>query len=117
VPVLAKTNALCSITISDTSVSPEGSCLWGFFVCPEVALRITRWDGLIDVEQAAELCGVKPVTIRAWAQRGYGPKSARQKLPVAKRENGRMLLSPVEVAKADHATKTLARRDVIRVAA
>ena len=41
------------------------------------ALRITRWDGLITVEQAAELCGVKPVTVRNWANRGYGPKDAR----------------------------------------
>jgi predicted site-specific integrase-resolvase len=80
----------------------------------EVALRITRFDGLIDVEQAAELCGVKPVTVRAWTQRGYGPKDARRKLPVVKRENGRVLLDPVEVAKADHATKGPARRAVIR---
>jgi uncharacterized protein YjcR len=80
-------------------------------------LRITRWDGLIDVEQAAELCGVKPVTIRAWAQRGYGPKDARRKLPVAKRENGLMLLDPVEVARADHATRGPARRTVFPVAA
>jgi hypothetical protein len=55
-------------------------------LCPEVTVRITRWDGLIDVEQAAELCGVKPVTVRAWTQRGYGPKDARGRLPVAKRE-------------------------------
>ena len=77
-------------------------------------MRITRWDGLIDVEQAAELCGVKPVTVRAWTQRGYGPKDARRKLPVAKREGRIILLDPVEVAKADHATKALARRVVIR---
>ena len=80
-------------------------------------MRITRWDGLIDVEQAAELCGVKPVTIRAWTQRGYGPKAARRKLPVAKREGRVILLDPVEVAKADHATKVAARREVIRMAA
>lgn len=80
-------------------------------------MRITRFDGLIDVEQAAELCGVKPVTIRAWAQRGYGPKDARRKLPVAKREGRTILLDPVEVAKADHATKGPARREVIRIAA
>lgn len=80
-------------------------------------MRITRWDGLIDVEQAAELCGVKPVTIRAWTQRGYGPKDSRCKLPVAKRENGQILLNPVEVAKADHATKERARRFVVREAA
>ena len=79
-------------------------------------MRITRWDGLITVEQAAELCGVKPVTVRNWANRGYGPKNARRKLPV-KRENGRLLVDPVELAKADHATKGPARRHVIRAAA
>ena len=79
-------------------------------------MRITRWDGLITVEQAAELCGVKPVTVRNWANRGYGPKNARRKLPV-KRENGRLLVDPVELAKADHATKGPARRHVVRAAA
>ena len=77
-------------------------------------MRITRWDGLIDVEQAAELCGVKPVTIRGWVSRGYGPKTARRHLLVAKREGRRILLDPVEVAKADHATRKAARRDTIR---
>ncbi len=77
-------------------------------------MRITRWDGLIDVEQAAELCGVQPVTIRAWTQRGYGPKGARRVLPVAKREGRLLLLDPIEVAKADHATRRAARRDTIR---
>lgn len=81
------------------------------------ALRITRWDGLITVEQAAELCGVKPVTIRNWANRGYGSREARRRLPVAKREDGLLLLDPVEVAKADHATKGPARRSVVRIAA
>lgn len=77
-------------------------------------MRITRWDGLIDIEQAAALCGVKPGTVRAWINRGYGPKDARRKLLVAKREGRRLLLDPVEVAKADHATKGPARRDMIR---
>ena len=98
-------------------MTSEALCFRGVFACPEVALRITRWDGLIDVDQAAELCGVKPVTIRAWTQRGYGPKDARLKLPVAKRENGLILLDPVEVAKADHVTSGPARRSVIRIAA
>ena len=80
-------------------------------------MRITRWDGLIDVEQAAELCGVKPVTIRAWISRGYGPKTARRMLPVAKREGRFIYLDVVEVAKADHATRKAARRDTMPVAA
>ena len=81
------------------------------------ALRITRWDGLITVKEAARLCGVEPVTVRNWANRGYGPKEARRRLPVAKREDGQLLLDPVEVAKADHATKGPARRQVVRAAA
>jgi hypothetical protein len=105
---------MCSVVADSIIVTPEPSRFRGVFACQEVTVRITRWDGLIDVEQAAELCGVKPVTIRAWTQRGYGPKTARRKLPVAKRENGLILLDPIEVAKADHATKERARREVIR---
>jgi hypothetical protein len=77
-------------------------------------VRITRGDGLITREQAAELCGVTPGTISQWIGRGYGPKDSHRRLPVAKRENGRILLDPVEVAKADHATARRARRIVIR---
>lgn len=80
-------------------------------------MRITRWDGLITRAMAAELCGVNPDTISQWISRGYGPKDARRKLPVAKREGRLILLDPVEVAKADHATKGPARRSVVRVAA
>ena len=80
-------------------------------------MRITRGDGLITRDMAAELCGVSPDTISQWISRGYGPKGNRRKLPVAKREGRNILLDPVEVAKADHATKVPARRYVIRLAA
>lgn len=80
-------------------------------------MRITRWDGLITRDMAAELCGVNPDTISQWISRGYGPKENRRKLPVAKREGRNILLDPVEVAKADHATSGPARRSVIRLAA
>jgi ribose 1,5-bisphosphokinase PhnN len=81
-------------------------------------LTITRDDGLITRDTAAELCGVDPVTISQWVSRGYvvvvnGVKSRRH-LPVAKREGRTLLLDPVEVAKADHATKYRARRAVPR---
>ena len=79
-------------------------------------MRITREDGMLTIEQAALLCGVKPVTVRNWANRGYGPKESRRRLPV-KREDGRLLVDPIELAKADHATKGPARRYVIRDAA
>ena len=77
-------------------------------------MHITREDGLISVAQAAELCGVEAVTVRAWTQRGYGPKGARRKLPVAKREGGLVLLDLVEVAKAERATRKRGRRSVPR---
>ena len=79
-------------------------------------MRITREDGMLTIEQAALLCGVKPVTVRNWANRGYGPKESRRRLPV-KREDGRLLVDPIELAKADHASKGPARRYVIRDAA
>lgn len=80
-------------------------------------MQITRWDGLITRDMAAQLCGVDPDTISQWISRGYGPKNARQKLPVAKREGRSILLDPIEVAKADHATKGPARRFVMHAAA
>lgn len=87
-------------------------------------MYITRGDGLIYVDQAAELCGVETVTVRNWINRGYtvavvidGKKvKQRYHLPVATRENGLILLDPVEVAKAENATRKAARRDLIREA-
>ena len=79
-------------------------------------MHITRGDGLVTTEQAAELCGVEPVTVRNWILRGYGPKSDRRVLCVAKRENGRILLDPIEVQKAEYHTRKRARR-VVGVAA
>lgn len=79
-------------------------------------MRITRGDGLIDRDQAAELCGVTPDAVTAWAQRGYvvtvrGVK-ARQYLPVAKREGRKPFYDPVEVQKAEFATRKRGRRDI-----
>lgn len=73
------------------------------------AVIVPRPDGLITRAQAAALCGVTPEAISNWT-RGYGPKNDRRKLPVTKRINGHPLFDPVEVAKADHATKKRARR-------
>jgi predicted site-specific integrase-resolvase len=66
-------------------------------------------SGFITRQQAAELCGVEPDTISQWIRRGH--------LKVAWRYKGRMMLDPVAVAKADHATKDKARRVVVRSAA
>jgi hypothetical protein len=66
--------------------------------------------GFITTEQAADLCGVKPVTVRNWILRGYtGLDGERHHLP-AHRYKRRLLLDPVEVAKAEHATRERARR-------
>lgn len=72
--------------------------------------------GFITTEQAAALCGVKPVTVRNWILRGYtGTDGERHHLPAC-RYKRRLLLDPVEVAKAEHATAERARR-LIRTAA
>ena len=73
--------------------------------------------GLITTDQAALLCGVSPVTVRGWINRGWHVDGEVRKLPVAWRYKGRIMLDPVEVAKADHATKEKARRVVVRTAA
>lgn len=66
--------------------------------------------GFITTEQAAALCGVKPVTVRNWILRGYiGPDGERHYLP-AHRYKRRLLLDPVDVARAEHATAERARR-------
>jgi hypothetical protein len=70
---------------------------------------VPRADGLLTREQAARLCDVTPEAITNWV-RGYGPKDNRRRLPVARRENGRPLFDPVEVAKAENATARRARR-------
>ena len=73
--------------------------------------------GYITTEQAAALCGVEPVTVRNWILRGYtGPDGVRRKLP-AHRYKRRLLLDPVEVAKAEHATAKRARRIIVPTAA
>lgn len=84
-------------------------------------LTITRDDGLITRDVAASLCGVDPATVSQWISRGYvvEVRGERQRrfLEVAKREGRTLLLDPVEVAKADHATKYRARRAVRRTPA
>jgi hypothetical protein len=78
---------------------------------------VPRPDGLITRDQAAELCGVTPEAITNWSRAGYGPKHDRRRLPVARREHGRPLYDPVEVAKAEHATAVRARRVIVPTSA
>jgi hypothetical protein len=86
-------------------------------------MRITRGDGLIDRDQAAELSGVTPDAVTTWATRGYmvtlvidGEKRPERRfLPVAKREGRKPLYDPVEVQKAEFATRKRGRREVRRI--
>ena len=95
---------------------PRSQAARGFFAYPGVNVRITRGDGLIDRDQAAELCGVTPDAVTIWATRGYmatiGGERVRRFLPVAKREGRKPLYSPVEVQKAEFATRKRGRREV-----
>lgn len=68
-------------------------------------------DGCIDTIQAAALCGVSPITVRNWINRGWHDADGNvRKLPIKHRCKGRIRLDPVEVAKADYATARKARR-------
>lgn len=88
-------------------------------------MLITRGDGLIDRDQAAELSGVTPDAVTMWATRGYmaevvkNGRKARERcfLPVAKREGRKPLYDPVEVQKAEYATRKRGRRDFLPAAA
>lgn len=68
-------------------------------------------ESLVTAEEAATICGVRSVTVRQWASRGYGPARCKTKLPQrGLDERGRKLYRLLDVAKAEHATRTLARR-------
>ena len=67
--------------------------------------------GEITVKQAAALCGVEPVTVRNWINRGWHDEGGNVvKLKIKWRYKGQIMLDPVEVAKADYATARKARR-------
>ena len=72
-------------------------------------MRVTRADGLVTRDQAAELCGVLPDTVSMWVRRGH--------LRVAKREGRTPLFDVIELARAEHATAKRARRQIIPTAA
>ena len=75
-------------------------------------MEVTRADELVTIAQGAQLCGVEEVTIRNWISRGYYSDAMQQRvrLPIAKRDGRTVLLDPVELAKAEHATARRARR-------
>lgn len=66
-------------------------------------------DELWTIDRAAEHARVKPGTIRQWIHRGH--------LEVAERdEQGRPKLRPLDVARAEYATRERARRVMPRAA-
>jgi hypothetical protein len=73
--------------------------------------------GFITTDQAAALCGVTSITVRNWINRGWRTEDGIRKLPVAFRYRGRIMLDPIEVAKAEHATAARARRHIRPTAA
>ncbi len=66
-------------------------------------------EDLWDVDEAARRAQVKPGTIRQWVSRGH--------LTVAERVDGKLRFRPVDVAKAEFATREHARRPAPRVLA
>lgn len=74
-------------------------------------MKVTRADGWVTLDELAELCGVKPMTVYQWTRRGYLTRdgSQRVRLPF-KREGRRILIDPVEGAKAEWHTAERARR-------
>lgn len=68
-------------------------------------------ESLVTAEEAATICGVRSVTVRQWASRGYGPAKCKTRLPQCGIDDrGRKLYRLLDVAKAEHATRILARR-------
>jgi hypothetical protein len=96
-----------------------------FFAAPQEVIvgSVTPGPGgFITTEQAAQLCGVRPVTVRNWINRGWHVEGGEhdgeiRKLPVAFRYRGRIMLDPVEVQKAENATAKRARRLIVPTAA
>ena len=75
-------------------------------------MRITRADGLVTRAEAALLADVSTAVVSNWVSRGYWSDVLGRQvfLPVAKREGRKPMFDPIEVAKAEYATRKRARR-------
>lgn len=78
---------------------------------------ITRGDGLIDREQAAELCRTTPDAISLWSTRGYieetvidGEKVRQRRYLEAIPDGRRRLYRVADVLRAEKATRRRGRR-------
>jgi hypothetical protein len=75
---------------------------------------VTRDDGLIDAEQAARMCKVRPATIHQWVARGHLAKAG---IGERTADNGRVykvsLFDPAEVRRVEARLRKPARRIII----
>lgn len=65
---------------------------------------------LVTAERAAELCQVRPVTIRQWVHRGHLSPATGADGQVLTDGQGRQLYRQLDVARAEHKTRRRARR-------
>lgn len=80
-------------------MSPGSLTAPGDFAYPgAVAMFITRGDGLVTTDQAAEMVRKKPGTIRQWKHRGHLE-------PAGLDEHGKPLYRPEDVYRAEKAVR------------
>lgn len=81
-------------------------------------MQVTRADGLIDAEQAAELARVRPITIHQWVARGHLEKAG---IGERRGKTGRIykisLFRPEDVRRTEARLRKPARRIIIPRAA
>ena len=72
---------------------------------PDIPPRLTT-------KEAAKLCRVKPCTIRQWVHRGHLAYSRTPDGEIRTNDHGERLFDQLDVAKAEHATRRHAHRDL-----
>jgi len=69
-------------------------------------------DALWTVAEAAEHAGVSEATVRSWAHRGHLPVATTEHGDEIRDPSGRPRYRPLDVARAEFATRERARRVV-----
>ncbi len=81
-------------------------------------MRVTRADGLIDAQQAAMMCRVRPRTIHQWVSRGHLAKAGiGERTAPSGRVYKVSLFDPVAVARCEAALRKDARRIILPLSA
>jgi hypothetical protein len=81
-------------------------------------VQVTRDDGLIYKEQAAELARVRPKTIAVWVHRGHLPVAGIDTRTAANGQSYRVsLYRPIDVIRAEAKLRKAARRIILPPAA